>query len=136
MSRLQVGRLTLQCSMNILKAALKNILVDKNIDQIRYSDSGDLNIQTVNMDDRPGTFNIVIPREIGLSNSDIGFQKQSDGTWKVKGDRDVYGLTSAITQEVFAMRAKAVAEIKNLEMIKDELEGTDRVIRIRQKITN
>jgi hypothetical protein len=34
------------------------------------------------------------------------------------------------------MRAKAVAEIKNLEMIKDELEGTDRVIRIRQKITN
>ena len=137
MSRLQVGKLSLQCSINVIIQAIKNIIANKSLKgEIMISDKTDLDIRSLNMDDNPGKFNIVIPREIGISSSDIGLKKEANNSWSIKGDNNVYFIESTIMQEVFTMRARAIAEIKNLEIISDEMDGKDKVIRIRKKLEN
>jgi len=134
MSRLQVGRLSLQCSMEVLVKAISNLV--KHPNEIRASDQASLEIKSVNMDDRPGEFNIIIPDICGISNADIGLKREKDNSWTIKGDQKVIAVQNAIIQEVCAMRMRAIAEIKNLEIIKDEIDGADKVIRIRKKIEN
>ena len=140
MSRLQVGKLSLQCSTDVMKKAIKNIVTNKCSEcanKIKFSDKVDLEIRSVNMDDNPGTFDIVIPREAGISNSDIGIKRESNNSWTLKGDdHKISSFRTQIVQEVFAMRARAIAEMKNLEVVKDEMDGLVKVIRIRKKLEN
>ena len=89
MSRLQVGRLSLQCSMEVMKKAIKNIITNKCSECAKFvftSDKADLEIHSVNMDDNPGKFNIVISKEAGISRSDIGIKQESNNSWTLKGD--------------------------------------------------
>ena len=140
MSKLQVGKLSLQCSMDVIKKAIKNIITEKCSEcakHIKVSDKTDLEIRSVNMDDNPGKFDIVILKEAGISHADIGIKREANNSWTLKGDDyKIRAFQAKIVQEVFAMRTRAIAELKNLEIVKDEMDGLVKVITIRKKIEN
>lgn len=137
MSHWQSGKLQLKCSMGVLKRALINIVPEweRNIQE---DESGQLSAtnQYYGQGTRTG-FKIVVK----MAQADVGFKQEADGTWSAVYDayvlpRQIKGnLEGAVLQEVSAMRAKAVAQIQGLQIVKDSKMGDERVIEMLVPIT-
>lgn len=83
---------------------------------------------------------LVIPRtaELGFNYSDIGFQKQADGTWRIHYDDLPYGFNNPEAQlkaAAAARRAKRIATKRGGTVVKDTVAGGKRTIRIRVPLT-
>lgn len=132
MSHWQTGKLALKCSMSVLKRALLNIMPEWEA-HIQEDASGKLSAQDRAYGEgaRQG-YNIIVK----MQQKDIGFKQAPDGSWSV--DYDAYilprnlrgegGLEGSLVQEVSAMRARAIAQINGLQVVRDSEVGNERII--------
>lgn len=130
MSHWQAGKLALKCSMGVLRRALINIMPEWNAN-IQEDESGKLSADNQWQGKKSG-FNLIVK----LHASDIGFKQEADGSWSAAYDNYVLprkmsgNLEGAVTQEVAAMRAKAIAQIKGFQVVTDSQIGQDRVVEL------
>jgi hypothetical protein len=132
MSHWQTGKLQLKCSMAVLKRALLNIMPEWEA-HIREDASGKLEADNRFGHGKKSGFNLVVQL---LPGSDLGFKQEADGSWtamydaydlprKVRGEG---GIEGEVLQEVSAMRARAIAQINGLQIVKDSSVGNERII--------
>ena len=134
MSHWQTSKVSLKCSLNVLKRALINIMPEweKNI---QADEAGTLkSVDNAYGESARSGYHLVVK----LSNKDIGFKKQADGSWAVDYDsyvlprqfRGTGGLEGALTQEYTAMHVKEIARLQGNQVLADNNTGDVREIRI------
>ena len=130
MSHWQSGKLSLKCSMEVLRRALMNIMPEWN-ENIQVDAAGNLTATDNAFGEAARTgYSLVIK----MQQKDIGFKQAADGSWTADYDSYVLprkmagNLEGSITQEVSAMRAKAIASIKGFQVVTDSKVGGERVI--------
>ena len=134
MSHWHTGKISLKCSIGVLKRALINI-VPKWEKYIKEDPSGKLVIKSgYSQPDQHG-YHLSVPMssETGVSGADLGFKLKEDGSWEITHDYLPPQLRSPegqLTQEVASMRTRALAEIKGLEVVRDIKQGGNTVIEI------
>jgi len=79
---------------------------------------------------------LVVPKDdgLGFGCSDIGFQKQSDGTWKIHYDDLPYDFSNPeaiLKSAAAAVKARRIAAQRRGTVIGDSVHGDKRTIRIR-----
>jgi len=84
---------------------------------------------------------LIIPRDenLGFHCSDIGFQKQSDGTWKIHYDDLPYDFANPeaiLKSAAAAVRARRIAAQKGGRVVKESVNGSKRTIRIRVPVSS
>ena len=132
MSHWQACKLSLTCSMAVLKRALINIMPEW---QSSIQEDANANLEAKNYYGH-GTkkgYKLVIPVRSG----DIGFKQNADGTWEADYDsmsipgpmRRGGGIETALKGELAAMKAKAVAQVNGYQVISDNIQGNTRIIR-------
>lgn len=130
MSHWQTGKLALKCSMAVLKRALLNIMPEW-AENIQEDAAGNLSADNRWQGKKKG-YNLVVK----LESSDIGFKQEADGSWTAVYDTYVLprkmrgegGMEGEVLQEVSAMRARAIAQVNGLQIVKDSNVGNERVI--------
>lgn len=132
MSHWQAGKLDMSCSLAVLKRALLNIMPGWE-NSIQESADGKLSADNQWQGKLPG-FHLVVK----LERSDMGFKQNPDGSWEIKYDnytlppklKQSGGPGGKVTQEIFSMRTRAIAQLQGLRIVKDADEGEDRVIQM------
>ena len=133
MSHWQTGKLSLACSMAVLKRALLNIMPEWEQHIQEDANSGLSAENHYGFGTKTG-YKIVIKLRTG----DIGFKQGPDNTWTADYDsmsipgtmRRSGGMDGAVLQEVSAMRARAIAQLNGLQVVGDRMSGDDRIIEI------
>lgn len=130
MSHWQSGKLQLKCSMAVLKRALINIIPEWE-KHIQEDADGNLSLQDRAWGEKDrGGYNLIIKTD----RKDIGFKQNDDGTWTATYDAYILphklkrNLEGELLQEISAMRAKAIAQSKGFQIVKDDNVGNERVI--------
>ncbi len=131
MSHWQKGKISLKCSLGILQRALIGIMPrwEKHLE---VSKDGVLTLNSGSQGPKNG-YNIAIRMNdhLNIRGADVGFKKEKDGTWSVSYDMlplDMQDINGALILEVSKMRARALANYQNLEIVRDEEEGDEHVI--------
>ena len=132
MSHWQTGKLELNCSLNILRKALINIMPEWE-KHIKVDEKGELQVSYHGRSVKK-TYQIVVQgsnsRIKGLG-SDIGLSRNESGSWEIGGDYSINTLKSKLTGEVMRMRAIAIAQMRGYEIIKNENNGDEIITDIR-----
>ena len=130
MSHWQSGKLQLKCSMAVLKRALVNIIPEWE-NHIQEDINGNLSLQDRAWGEKDMTgFNLIIK----IDRKDVGFKQDKDGSWIATYDSYILprklksNLEGELLQEISAMRAKAIAQSKGFQLIKDDNVGNERII--------
>jgi len=132
MSHWQTGKLELKCSLNILKKALINIMPEWE-ECIKVDEAGKL---TANFHGSPvgEKFQVVIgskTKSIPGLYSDIGLNRNKDGTWEIGGDYAINTLKGKLTGEVMRMKAIAIAQMRGYEILRNDNNEEENVTDIR-----
>jgi hypothetical protein len=135
MSHWQSGKLTLKCSMSVLKKALLNIMPEWEA-HLREDPNGKLTIKSgYNQPEQHG-YHLAIPmnQSTGVSGADMGFKQNEDGSWSIKYDYLPTKLRhpqGQIVQEVAAMKVKLIAsKTRGVRVTSDETIDGERVIEL------
>jgi hypothetical protein len=130
MSELMPCKLSLKCSLAVLRRALLNIMPQWE-KHLTASDAGDLTIY-----DMLGTafkgFSIKIPKGegTGLRWCDLGFKLGEDGTWSAMIDPggvpgNISNIDKVVLNEVGKMRQRVRAVMDGLVIATDKATGRD-----------
>lgn len=139
MSHWQSGKLNLVCDIDVLVRALINIAPEW-AEHIKVDKTGNITLnmrsdweETYHNQKQKG-FSVVIPMNCpGVRNADIGFKQNSDGSWAITSDGGADQLRNPegqVSQEVANMRARAIAAMNGLQVVKDADVGDEHVIHI------
>ena len=143
------GKLDLKCSLDVLRKAIigimpeweEHLIVDPegNIPMYRYNGEreyngkgGDKTVQLcIPGSGRPNT---ATPPKRG-SHNDWGFSRTKDGKWESTfadfGLNQARTLENQIKSEIALMKAKAIAKLRNFEIIAQEENNEEKYIDIR-----
>lgn len=125
----------LNCSIEVLRRILINIM-PRWEEYIRVDPSGGLTAVSKYEPNRPvNGCSIVIPMGdgTGVSGADIGFVQTSINKWKMRYDykpREAQDIENLIKQEYATIHTIAEAQAKNLQIVSNEEDGNDNIVRI------
>jgi len=135
MSHWKSGKLGLKCSLAVLKRALLNIMPQWE-QYMQTSDEGGLNIHNYYTDKGMSGYHLKIAlkgadgsRAPGFSYADIGFKRESDGSWTTDIDEtyirldEIKTLQGGVKREVAAMKAQAQARAKGGRIVRVQTYG-------------
>jgi len=135
MSHWHKGKISLNCSLEVLRKALINIMPEWE-SHIKVDPSKQLSATSKYQESLSG-YSIVIRQgeDTGVYGADIGFKQEKDGSWSVSFDylpekwrgETIGGL---VTLEVSKMRARAVVEYFGLEICRDEDKDNEHIIEV------
>ena len=131
MSAFLEGKLSIKCSIDLLRRALINIMPEWE-KHIRVDPEGKMKIIGYGGGKVEKTYSIVIagpknpsfPQAPGNSYADIGMRQNAEGFWEIAADRSgirgIVNLDNEIKGELLRMRAKAYARLnQGAEVIKE-----------------
>ncbi|TRZ81205.1 hypothetical protein D4R86_02955 [bacterium] len=135
MSHWKSGKLDLKCSLAILRRALLKIMPQWE-QFMQTSDEGGLSIHNYYTDSGMKGYHLKIAlksptgqKAPGFSYADIGFKRESDGSWSTDIDEsyirldEVKTLQGAVKREVGAMKAQAQARAKGGKVVSVQTSG-------------
>ena len=135
MSHWQKGKISLNCSIDILRKALINIMPEWE-KHIKVDPSKQLTANSSYQGPLSG-YSLVIPQgeNTGVRGADIGFKQEQDGTWSVSFDYVPYkwkgsNIAGTVALEVSKMRVREAANYYGLEITKEQLEKEEHVINV------
>jgi len=147
MSHWQKGKLSLNCSLEVLQQALVNVMPTWE-KYIQTDTNGSLPLHNSYTNETKKGFHLVIPggqnpmggkkgvvSTPGVNYADVGFKKVGDH-WEVEADKDGLriNLEGEITAEVAMMKARVIAAMGSVSIISDEKTNGKRRIVLRKKV--
>lgn len=144
MSKWRNSKLKLACTLSELEKLIVSIKPEWK-KHIKTDPNGLLkavnNYPTHNQQPIIGGMSLIVPRDenLGFHCSDIGFQKQSDGTWKIHYDDLPYDFNdpeATLKGAAAAVRARRIAAQKGGRVVKESVNGNKRTIRIRVPVNS
>jgi hypothetical protein len=132
MSHWKTGKMKLKCSLAVLKRALINIMPQWE-QHIKIDTEGNLPIHSSYQGTSAKKFHLVVPKgsNTGVSGSDLGFERASDGSWAITRDYLPRGFSDPegqVLQQVATMKARAIAAVRGYQITKDQQVGDEQVI--------
>ena len=128
MSHWQTGKLELKCSLNILKKALINVMPEWE-EHIQVDEQGGLQAKFHGSPVKD-TFQVVVAgsgRKVPNLYSDIGLNRNENGTWEIGGDYSIGALKQKLTGEVMRMKALALAQMRGYEVLRNS-NGDEEIV--------
>lgn len=138
MSAFYEGKLSIKCSLDLLRRALINIMPEWE-KHIRVDPTGQQKIIGYGGRKVDTTYHIVIagpsnpnfPQAPGNGLADIGMRQTEDGYWEIAADRsgirNIANLDNEIKGELLRMRAKAYARLSQGAEIVKEVNNKEEV---------
>lgn len=132
MSHWQTGKLDLKCSLNILRKAIVNLMPEWE-EHIKTDEKGGLPARYHGSIVKPD-YQLVVygnGRKCPGLSTDVGLNRNEDGTWEISGDYNINTLKKKLTGEVMRMRAIAIAKQRGYEIIRNENNEDEIITEIR-----
>ena len=144
MSHWQEGKAELDCTLEVLRRALLNIMPHWE-EYLETDPNGGIDLYTYTGQLSQRGYHLMVPGSgrpntkgaPDISYNDFGLKQNEKGSWTFQIDpagMSDPNLIGTLTQEVASMRVKAIEMARNAQAISDEMEGTDRVITFREEI--
>lgn len=132
MSHWQEGKISLNCSIEVLQRALLNVRAAWS-KSIEVSAEGNLTAKSNYQAAKTGMNIVLRVGTGGVRGADIGFKRNDDGTWSVHHDylpEGINDMEGVVKQAVATMRTRAIAQLKKYDVLSDSKHGADRIIEL------